>query len=158
LIVAVQALFSNSSKPVAQLIAKGTRHLAPTLPEVSHVALLVNGRWVHESTGSSGVQVLSYDKWLDHHREVGRVTLDHMEYQVLADKFRLIQNKKYDYLGVIYLGLAIIPTFFGLKLPKINKWQNKNRYFCCEALGMLTGQDYSMKAPNQVYKKLKYGK
>lgn len=155
MVVTIDAIFSYSNKIGAKVIANGTAHLAKGYPKTSHTALLVNGRWVHESTGHSGVSVISYDKWKLIHQEVDRVSLGEIEYQIIADKFREIKSKEYDYLGVIYLGLCVIPTFIGFKLPKVNKWQNKNKYFCCEALGFLTGHCYSMSSPIQILKQLK---
>lgn len=158
MIVTVHALFSNADKIGAKVIASGTAHLAPTIKEkVSHVALLVNGRWVHESTGKTGVSVISYDLWSKIHKEVARVPLKTREYQEIADKFREIKGKKYDYLGILFFGLSIVPTFLGVKLPKKNRWESPNRYFCCEALGYLTGHYYGMSAPVQILDRLQNG-
>lgn len=123
-------------------------------PTPSHTALLVNERWVHESTGKLGVKVMSYDKWSELHTEVGRVFLQEIEYQKIADKYREISGKPYDYLGVAYLGLCVIPTFFGFSLPEKNKWESPSKYFCCEALGFLTGHYYGMSTPVQCMAKL----
>jgi len=151
--VQVAALFSSNKMIGSRIIAEGTHHLAPSLPKVSHTALLVNNRWVHESTGH-GVKICSYDVWKKQHNEMARVDLQIMEYQQLADHFRQIQDLKYDYLGVIYLALCIIPTFWGRCLPKENKWASDNKFFCCEVLGFLTGKDYSMYTPIQILKQL----
>jgi hypothetical protein len=149
MLVTVHALFSNSHLIGAQVIAKGTAHLEPTLPQTSHVAVLINNRWVHEATGA-GVNIISYQKWLELHQEVGRVELKSREYQEIADQFRSIQGKKYDYLGVFFLGLCIIPTFIGIKLPAKNQWESKKKFFCCEVLGYLTGMYYGMSSPIQI--------
>jgi hypothetical protein len=156
MIVTVHALFSYNKLIGSKLIYKGTKHLAPMLNvKTSHTAVLVNERWVHESTGHSGVRVISYDLWKQINIEVGRVKLENREYQEIADEYRKIKDKEYDYPGVIYLGLCIIPTFFGLKLPKKNKWESPNKYFCCEVLGKLTGKYYGMSAPIQILESLK---
>jgi hypothetical protein len=151
----VHALFSLSSKIGAQVISLGSTHLEPQIkPTPSHTALLVNERWVHESTGKTGVQVLSYDKWQQEHTEVGRVFLQEIEYQKIADKYREINGKPYDYPGVFYLAYRIGLTFLGIKLPLINKYESPSKYFCCEALGFLTGHYYGMSAPVQCMAKL----
>lgn len=156
MVVTVHALFSHNKMIGSRVIAEGTHHLAPKMPKISHVAVLINGRWVHEATGS-GVHIVSYDKWQAVHTEVARVQLQDKEYQVIADQFRLIKDKKYDYPGVLFLALAIIPTFIGLPLPKKNLWHSKNKYFCCEVLGFLTDRDYSMAAPVQILDSLSGG-
>lgn len=154
MIVTLDALFSHNNMIGSKVIALGSKHLAKHLPNTSHVALLVNKRWVHESTGHSGVRVISIDKWKTINTEVARIELQPKTYQQIADKYRTIQSKKYDYLGVFFLALSIIPTFFGLGLPKKNLWEDKNKYFCCEALAYFTGQDYSMSTPVQILQKL----
>lgn len=153
MIVTVHALFSYNDLIGSRIISLGSKHLAPTMPKTSHVAVLINGRWVHEATGA-GVNVISYDKWKTIHTEVGRVQLKDREYQEIADQFRHIKDKKYDYPGVFFLGLCIIPTFIGFKLPKTNLLESKDKYFCCEVLGYLTGQYYGMSCPVQILDKL----
>ena len=155
MIVKIHALFSNNNMIGSKIISHGSKHLVKNQPLTSHVAILVNDRWVHESTGHTGVRVISYDKWVQLHNEVDRVELGEIEYQVIADKYREIKEKKYDYLGVIYLALCIIPTFLGISLPTSNKWESKEKYFCCEVLGYLTGQYYGMSSPVQILEKLK---
>lgn len=156
MIVKIHALFSHNELIGSKIISHGTKHLVKDCPLTSHVALLINNRWVHESTGYTGVRVISYDKWKEINTEVARIELGEIEYQVVADKFREIKAKKYDYLGVIFLGLCIVPTFFGKSLPKENKWESKEKYFCCEVLGFLTGHYYGMSSPVQILDRLKH--
>jgi hypothetical protein len=153
MVVSVHAIFSKNSKIGSKLIACGTKHLASNRTPVSHTALLINERWVHESTGK-GVKVRSYDVWITEHQEVARVQLIDQEYQEVADHFRAIQDKKYDIPGVMYLAICIALNLIGKPIPKVNKWQSKNKYFCCEVLGYLTNEDYSMAAPIQILDKL----
>lgn len=156
MIVTVDALFSHNNMIGSKLIACGTSYLAPKCPKTSHVAILVNKRWVHESTGHAGVSVLSYDRWASVHTEVARIPIQNMEYQELADHFRNIAGKKYDYAGVFYLGLRIAANLiFKRPIPAHNSWENPLKYFCCEVLGYITGQDYDMSAPVQILDRLK---
>lgn len=153
MLVTVHALFSHNELIGSKIISKGSQHLAPGTPKTSHVSILINNRWVHEATGA-GVNVLSYDLWKTLHTEVGRVKLPDKDYQLIADQFRQIQGKKYDYPGVFFLGFCIIPTFIGLPLPQKNLCESKNKYFCCEVLGYLTGHYYGMSCPVQIHAKL----
>jgi hypothetical protein len=158
MIVSVHAIFSHNHMIGSKIIANGTAHLAPRMNvKASHTAVLVNERWVHESTGHSGVRVISYDLWKQINIEVGRIKLADREYQELADLYRKIKDKKYDYPGIAYFSLAIIPTFIGIKLPEKNKWESPNKYFCCEVLGYLTGHYYGMSSPIQILDKLTHG-
>jgi hypothetical protein len=97
---------------------------------------------------------MSIDKWKEQHTEASRVQLKSRDYQEIADQYRCIMNRRYDYLGVFFLALCIIPTYVGLPLPKKNMWQCPKKYFCCEVVGYLTGQDYSMAPPNLVLKSI----
>jgi hypothetical protein len=155
MIVTVHALFSHNDMIGSKIISKGSKHLAPDMPETSHVSVLVNERWVHEATGA-GVKIYSYDLWKTVHTEVGRVKLEDRQYQEIADQFRLIKDKKYDYPGVFFLALCIVPTYFGLPLrPEKNLCESKDKFFCCEVLGFLTNMYYGMSAPVQIFSKLK---
>lgn len=156
--VSTHALFSHNHMIGSKIISKGSKHLDKTLPEISHVSLLVNERWVHEATGA-GVKIYSYDKWSTVHTEVARVQLETREYQDIANQYRKIIDSNYDYAGVFFLGLCIIPTFIGLPLPKYNLWESKNKYFCCEVLGYMTNQYYGMCPPNMILHNMrnKYG-
>lgn len=157
MVVTVHALFSYNNLIGSKIIANGTAHLAPKMNvKASHTAVLINERWVHESTGHSGVRVISYELWKQINIEVGRIKLADREYQEIADEYRKIKDKDYDYPGVIFFGLAIIPTFLGFKLPKKNKWESPNRYFCCEVLGKLTGKYYGMHSPIQILEEMTY--
>lgn len=158
MIVAVHALFSSNNMIGSKIIAKGTKHLARGTEECSHTAELVQNRWVHESTMHSGVRVISYDVWSKVNTEVARVELTPRPYQELADRYRQIKGKKYDWLGILFFTLAVIPTFIGFKLPKKNLLEDKNKYFCCEVLGHLTGKAYSMMSPIQILKELRSGR
>jgi hypothetical protein len=150
MVVSVHALFSKSSKIGARVIASSTAHLSSDIKvPVSHTAVLINDRWVHEATGS-GVHISSYDLWKIEHSEVGRVSLQSVEYQQIANKFREIQGKEYDYIGILYIAIRLLPTFLGFKMPKKNKWESSKKYFCCEVLGFLTNKYYGMSTPVQI--------
>lgn len=154
MIVSVDVLFSTNEMIGSKLIRLGTKHLTKGIKDTpSHVALLINERWVHEATGS-GVHIMSYPEWLKHQREVAKISLPSREYQEIADQFRKIKGKKYDYPGVIYLGLCIIPTFLGLPLLQKNKLESKDKFFCCEVVGYLTGSYYGMSSPTQILEAL----
>lgn len=155
MIVTVDVISSKNKKIGSHIIARGTKHLAPFEKTCSHVALLINGRWVHESTGKTGVRVLSLNKWLEHNTLIDKVRIGIEDYTRIKNIFNCIKNRKYDFMGLLYFSLAIIPTFIGFKLPKKNRFESKNKYFCCEAVGYMTGQYYGMSAPVQVIKLIK---
>jgi hypothetical protein len=155
--VSVHYLFSRRDLIGSKLISYGTRHLYPEFKNTpSHVAILVNDRWVHESTLDTGVRVMSYEKWLELNEEVAKVACPiEWEYEDIKNLFRSIQDKKYDWLGVIYLGLWMIPSkLFNVKIPEHNAWENPNKYFCSEVMGYMLNSNYDMKPPVEVLKEL----
>lgn len=122
----------------------------------SHVAILVNNRWVHESTLDSGIRVMSYERWLELNDEVTKITCEReWDYENIKTLFRNIKDKKYDYLGVAYLGLWMVPSkLLHIAIPNKNILECPNRYFCSEVMGYMLNDNYDMKAPVQILKEL----
>ena len=150
--VTLHYLFSKNDKIGSKIIIYGTKHLETVLDTPSHVAILVNNRWVFESTLETGVRRISYKKWLEINTEVAKIECpSERTLEEVLGLFRRIKDKKYDYLGVTYFGGCIaLNKFFGMKVPKKNRLQSPNKYFCCEVMGELLGLDYQMRAPVQL--------
>lgn len=153
--VDVHYLFSRNKKIGSKLISWGTKHLQPEISDTpSHIAILINNRWVHESTLDSGVRVISYTKWLEINEEIDKIQcpIGPRDYSEIKTIFKEIKGNKYDYLGVTYLGISLgANKFLGTSIPETNKWESKDKYFCCEAVEKLTGlNSTSMKAPVQL--------
>ena len=157
--VKIDYLFSKNDKIGSRLISWGTAHLTDESIVPSHIAVLVNDRWVHESTLESGVRVISYDKWKKINQEVAKISCVHgkRDYSEIKEIYRSIKDKDYDWAGVTYLGLWIgANKICSVDIPEDNKWQSNNRYFCCEAVEKLTGiGPTDMKAPVQLLSELK---
>ena len=67
----VYYVFSRSPKIGSKLIAWGTKFLVPEIKETpSHGAVLIDNRWVIESTLDSGFRVIHYSKWLEINEEL----------------------------------------------------------------------------------------
>lgn len=155
--VTVHYLFSRRDLIGSKTIAWGTKHLYPEFDKTpSHVAILVNNRWVHESTLDSGIRVMSYEKWLEINEEVAKVPCKaEWDYELIKTLFRAIKDKKYDYLGIIYLGLWMVPSkLFHITIPNNNVLGDSDRYFCSEVVGYMHNKNYDMKAPVQILKEL----
>lgn len=152
--VKVHYLFSKNKKIGSRIISWGSRQLTKRKNVPSHIAILVNERWVFESTLESGVRVISYVKWKEINEEVAKIpcTNIYREYSEIKYIFKEIKGKKYDWYGVSYLGLCLVPNkLFKTSLPKENKWEKKDRYFCCEAVEKLANlSNSSMKTPVQL--------
>ena len=148
-------LFSKNKKIGSTIIRKATKHLEPDISEEeipSHVAILINNRWVFESTLESGVRRISYEKWLEINTEIDKIECQtERTLEGVLGLFRGILDQDYDYLGVCYFGYRLaLSILFDTEIPKINKWNQDNSYFCSEVVGKLLELDYQMIAPVQI--------
>lgn len=52
----------------------------------------------------------------------------------------LYDDKPYDFMGAIYLGLMILrKRIFGIPRPQVNAWASKKKFFCDELAMILAG-------------------
>jgi len=150
-------LFSKNCKIGSKLISWGSKHLAIDSDNVpSHGAILVNNRWVIESTIETGVRVISFTKWKKINIICAKIEEPcHIPFSVIKIEFRNLQGCKYDRYGVLYSAIhVLLNKFFNIKVPQVNKWQNPDRYFCLEVLGRLNKMNYEMTTPVELMDKL----
>lgn len=152
--MSVSYLFSKSktNKIGSRAISYFTNFLVPDLNPCSHVAIKVNDL-VFESTLTSGVRIVLYDNWIKTNTVVYTVNcvdkIDH--YVVLKKAMDITYDKKYDWMGILYFAKCIISKLlFDIDIPKVNKWQSEQRYFCVELIESITGKKYSMITPIQL--------
>lgn len=155
-VVFVSVIFSKNRKCGSRFISWLTSHFSnkPKIP--SHVALLIEDRWVFESTIQKGVVINSWHKWSENNELVDLIPLGEYYYDEIKTLFRDVEGRGYDYLGALYLGLFIglNKLFKCIPIPSHNCLQSNKRYFCSEVIGKLTGNDFSMSAPIQILNKL----
>ena len=156
--IKVDYLFSKNDKIGSKVISWGTSFIEPQIEDVpSHTAILINNRWVFESTLESGVRRISYQEWLKINKEVCKIPCtQERTLEGIIEEFRQIKDKKYDYIGLVYFGLRVLLFIcFRLRIPKKNILNRKNSYFCSEVVGKMTGIDCQMTAPVTLMSKLK---
>lgn len=156
--VTVHYLFSKNKKIGSRAIAWGTKHRNETKRETpSHIALLINNKWVFESTLETGIRIIGYNEWKTINTEVAKICDNNThDYSEIKEMFKELKNKKYDWCGVLFLTLCLIPNkLFGTKMPKDNKFAQDHKYFCCEVIGKLLDVDYDMKCPIDIMNDLK---
>jgi hypothetical protein len=154
--VKIDILFSRNCKIGSRLISWASSKTAPLYPTPSHVAILVNSKWVFQSTLEKNVHIISYKEWLTINEQLYQIDIqeDH-EFSQIKALFRSLEGKKYDWGGIAYYSIRwALNQGFGLRMPKTNIFQSKDKYFCCEVAGMLLKQDFSMDNPADVYFKL----
>ena len=155
----IKYLFSRNKLIGSRAISWGTKHLENVEDTPSHVAVLLNSKWVVESTLETGVRVISYAKWKIKNREVEAIEcLQSWTMAEIKELFRPLKGLKYDYLGVLYFGWKIaLNKLLRIKIPVENKFSHDNKYFCCEVIGKMTGVDYDMTSPVQLMVKIQKG-
>jgi len=144
-------LFSRNKKCGSKLIAWGSS-LFPThvtnLKEIpSHVAVLVEDTFVIESTLTTGVRVVPYNKWKQINEELYKIEYKQTGECISSLLFE-IWGKKYDWFGILYFGYCMFKHYlFNSQLPSKNIWERENYFFCTEFAARLGNHNYSMTTP-----------
>lgn len=129
----MNVLFCKGKSWTANLIASidGT--------DVSHVALaswkLMDRNLILHST-ASGVNITTKKAFLKKYdiKRVYEIPVndEFSESFILWKLIEQYEGAPYDYLALIYLGLFLLCKKLGIRLPAVNRWQNKNHYICTE--------------------------
>lgn len=153
----VYYLFSKNKKIGSKLISWSTGFLSPGLADVpSHVAVLVvdgDLELVYESTFSSGVRIVPFQKW----RELNTI-LYKIEIRKIPNTTELshilndVWGKSYDWPGILYFAYRLTGyILFSIKMPKKNRWASSKKFFCTEFAARLEGLDYSITCPGKMF-------
>lgn len=148
---------SRKNKIGSRIIAKSTKNIHPELKECSHVVIKM-GPIIFESTIGKGVTIIPYKNWIKEHRVVYafQCATDRKAKDVINNVISKFYGKKYDWNGIAYFSWRVLLfLLFGSKIPKKNKWEQKNKFFCVELIESITGEKYSMTSPIQLVKILK---
>lgn len=91
-----------------------------------------------------GAHACFYNTWLKKHAliHVIDVPLSIEDEDALWDKWvNEFDGLSYDFLGVIYLGIMFArKRIFGIPLPAVNAWSQRNQYFCDAAYQLVSGR------------------
>lgn len=139
----------------AKLIRWGTKVKGQTMEETpSHMGTVMNGMWSIDATLNAGVEMDYFPEYI---KEYGVVAIfkdteeKRKPSQVAADMMTKSRKAAYDYGAVLYYAYRrALNKFFGIKMPKKNRWESKNSWFCNEMYELVTEGDYSMASPNDV--------
>lgn len=142
----ISYLFSRTDVPGSKLIAWASGLLIKDLEKVpSHVALLieldnVEEKLVIESVFNQGVRVVPYSAWRLYNEECYRIDSNIKKLNNVFQVLTLMWGRKYDWLGIAYFSLCFIKyILFKSEFPEDNAWQNKDKFFCTEAVARLSG-------------------
>jgi len=129
----MEVLFCRGKSWTANLIAS----IDDT--DVSHVALaswrLLDRNLIFHST-SKGVNITTKKAFLKDYdiKRVYEIPVndEFSESFILWKMIEKYEGAPYDYFALIYLGLFLLGKKLGIRLPPVNRWQNKNHYICTE--------------------------
>lgn len=152
----VDFLFSRRDAIGSKLIAWGAKYEDLDIDKVpSHAAILINGRFVVESTITSGVRIVPYFKWVKINEELYRIPSDDISRDFFDNTILETWGKKYDWRGILYFACCYIRLIlFKERLPLVNKWERESHLFCIELVGKLSNTYYSMTSPAKMCAKL----
>lgn len=152
----VDFLFSKRNTIGSKLISWGAKHENLNIQDCpSHAAILINKRFVVESTMSSGVRIVPYFKWSEINEELYRIPSNDIDRDFFDNTILDTWGKKYDWMGILYFACCYIKLIvFGQKLPIVNKWERESHLFCIELVGKLSNTYYSMTSPAKMCAKL----
>lgn len=146
----LEYLFSYNGKVGSKTIVWGTKHQNKTEHKTpSHVAILINDFLVIESTMFTGVRIIPYSIWIKKNKIAHRIACPQKRSwdEVMGSVFK-IWGKSYDYKGILFFGWALFKNkFFKTPLPKKNKWESDDSFFCVEIIENITGETYEMTSP-----------
>lgn len=159
----LKLIFSKNEKIGSKLISWFSELLLEGKLEKfpSHVAVLVEREGVEptvwESTLDSGVRRIPYEEWKLHVEECYSFDYPDADEAFFWEHVGLTAGKKYDYMGILYFVYAYLRhKIFGIEIPKVNAWEQEDRYFCTElAANLITYENYSMTTPAKMCYDLK---
>ena len=121
----------------------------------SHAAILMNGKFVVESTMHSGVRLVPYFKWVEINEELYRIPSDDISRDFFDHQILTAWGKPYDWMGILYFACCYIKLMiFKTPLPIVNRWERESHLFCIELVGRLSNTYYSMTSPAKMCAKL----
>lgn len=147
--------FVKKDKVGAKLIRWGTKRKDQDMQNTpSHMGIVMNGMWSIDSTISNGVEMDYFPEYVKDYeavavyRDLGEIRKPG---EVAAEIMKKARHAKYDWKAVLYFGWRrALEIFFKIPMPKKNKWESKNSWFCNEMYELVRGDDYSMASPNDV--------
>lgn len=150
----IEYIFSRNEKNGSKLISWGSSLFPEQISNLdkhkipSHVAILLDDIFIIESTLSTGVRVIPISEWLKHNELLYNIPFENEPIETVRDLLFEMYGKAYDWFGIIYFGYCMFKYyFFGSIMPKVNKYEREDYFFCTEFAGRLIGYNYSMTTP-----------
>ncbi len=150
----VEYVFSRNEKIGSKAIAWGSAlfpdHVSLLDNKIpSHVAVLLDETFIIEAVFSGGVRIIPYSEWLKHNEMLHRIEEKSVVTIALVQELLFeMYGKKYDWFGILYFGWSMAKHYIlGKQLPKTNKWEREDYFFCTEFAARLKGYNYAMTTP-----------
>lgn len=150
----VDYLFSRRNRWGSKMIAWASSKEDLSLQEIpSHMAVLLDDTVVIESTFTTGVRMIPYEKWSEINEELYSIPCErhYRHSRNVLEKAYSVWGAGYDWKGIIYFAYCFVRLILlGDALPSANKWQRENKYFCTEFAARLVDEDFSMMTPAKI--------
>lgn len=150
----VHYLFSRNEKIGSKLIAWSSSLFVKDLEKIpSHIAILIDEKFVIEAVLESGVRIVPYKKWKEINQELYKIEAPYrndMEH-VVNNSLYEVWGKGYDYIAILYFAMRLTGLIlFKIKLPKNNRWSSSKKFFCSEFAARISNRNYSMTTPAKI--------
>ncbi len=148
-------VFSNNDLIGSKIISWGSAKNMPIDEVPSHFSYCFKETYVLESRLASGVRADEFEHFKSKNKIIAvfDVTVEVEQihnkwYLYYKSLYRRVLNKKYDKKGLFYLAWRqFLWKFFNKPIPKVNKKDDPNKYFCTEVFSDLFGENVSMHSP-----------
>ena len=162
--IQISYLFSRRPKFFSKVIAWGTklaiRDFKNSNKVPSHTAYLINNRFVVESVFEGGYRVMPYTQWKQINDVIAVIPAGTRSMDDLKARTRRFEGRSYDVGGALYLAFRmLLKITLRIPVPKHNRLHKPDRFFCCELVAEVEGEDYGMKSPGHIMLQMqsKYG-
>lgn len=149
-------VFSKNHKIGSRLISWASGLLIKDLEKIpSHSSVLmdfenIEEKFIIESTLESGIRILPYSKWLEINEECYKIEYKtEINTNEIFSKLMNTWGKDYDWNAFTYFSICFIKhLLFKIPFPKINAWQQIDKFLCTEVIGIIDQYDnYAMVTP-----------
>ena len=155
----IQFVYTNNGKWGSRTISWATREKGQRICETpSHFSILIWEWIIIESTLLYGVKPKLWSTFKDQNRILARFApKDDKKTAANLAKANADRIRKagYDYAAALYMGFyEVLNYYFDVEIPKENKFNSDEDFFCNEIYADQYGGDVSMKHPNSLMLKM----
>jgi len=153
--MSVWIVFSRNDKAGSRLISWGSAKKTDIKKVPSHFSYCFKETYVLESRMTTGVRADEWENFKSKNDIIAIFDVSEIVklnygkwYKYYKHLYKPIMGKAYDKAALIYLGWKVfLWKVFNRPIPKTNRKNNPNKYFCVEVFQELFGEDLSAVTP-----------